>query len=268
MTEQETPQATPVLPHRPASDEQIADYKRGVMSGVMKSATPNVVASLIARIEQRDPAPPAPFLATDQAGKVLPATITVHASTPLVAVEYVGDSSAAEIVPEHDLVEVARRFRRVRPKAVTTVRPIRTRRIVAEIVLDVPDDSTSDETDAAAGDIAPGSGAVPGLAPDPGKLLSTQSIAMPAAPGGFHDAAEPPGAAIVDRHRDAPEPGGTVGNGPGRRSPVAAIGSAGDRREPAQQPPRAYPGHLAGVGLAERLCREREESLTGRRPIG
>lgn len=81
--------------------------------------------------ETPHPAPPAPFLVTDQAGNVLPATITVHASTPLVAVEYAGDCTAAEIVPEHDLVEVARRFRQNRPKLVTTVRPIRSRRIVA-----------------------------------------------------------------------------------------------------------------------------------------
>ncbi|NLS97441.1 MAG: hypothetical protein GXX96_35320 [Planctomycetaceae bacterium] len=129
--------------------------------------------------ETPDQTPQAPFLVTDQAGHVLPATITVHASTPLVAVEYVGESTAAEIVPEHDLVEVARRFRRARPKAVTTVRPIRTRRIVATIVVDVPDAAETADTSAA----------------------------------------------------------------------------AGDRGEPAQQPARPDPGHLAGVGLAERLCR-------------
>ena len=136
--------------------------------------------------ETPTPAPPAPFLVTDQAGNVLPATITVHAATPLVAVEYVGDCSARIIVPEHDLVEVARRFRRDRPKAVTTVRPIRTRRVVATIVVDVPDAAGAAET-------------------------------------------------------------------------------AGDRHDPSQQLPRADPGHLAGVGLAERLCREAQESLTGGR---
>jgi len=132
--------------------------------------------------ETPTPAPPAPFLVTDQAGNVLPATITVHAATPLVAVEYVGDCSARIIVAEHDLVEVARRFRQARPKAVTTVRPIRTRRVVATIVVDVPDAAGAAET-------------------------------------------------------------------------------AGDRREPSQQLPRADPGHLAGVGLAERLCKRSARKL-------
>ncbi len=211
-------------------------------------------------IDQETPHP-TPFLVTDQAGNELPAVITVHASTPLATVEYAGDGSARVIVPEHDLVEVARRFRRARPKAVTTVRPSRTRRIVATIVVDVPDASSSDETDAAAGGTDQGGGAVPGLASDASKLLSTQSIAMSAAPSGFHDAAESPGASIVDRDRDAPDPGGTAGNEAGRRSPVAAVGDDGDRGGPVRQLPRPDPGHLAGVGLAERVCRERESGV-------
>lgn len=94
------------------------------------------------------PAQSAPFLVTDQAGNELPASITVHASTPLVAVEYVGDLDSREIAVECDLVEVARRFRRDRPKAVTTIRPVRSRQVVATIVVDVPDIA---EDDGAAG---------------------------------------------------------------------------------------------------------------------
>ena len=35
----------------PATDHEIADYVRGLENGNLKSATPNVVRSLIARIE-------------------------------------------------------------------------------------------------------------------------------------------------------------------------------------------------------------------------
>jgi len=40
------------LEHDPATDEEIADYREGIWKGVMKNATPNVVASLITRIER------------------------------------------------------------------------------------------------------------------------------------------------------------------------------------------------------------------------
>lgn len=38
------------VPHSPADDCSVDDYARGVVSGVMEHATPNAVASLIARI--------------------------------------------------------------------------------------------------------------------------------------------------------------------------------------------------------------------------
>lgn len=40
------------LPHTPATREDIAAYRRGVLTGVMESATPNVVGSLIVALEQ------------------------------------------------------------------------------------------------------------------------------------------------------------------------------------------------------------------------
>ncbi len=82
-----------------------------------------------------------PFRLTDQAGRELPATITLYASTPLVAVQYCGDRSAGELVPEHDAADVARRFRRDRPEAVTTIRPVHSRRLVATVVVDLPERS-------------------------------------------------------------------------------------------------------------------------------
>lgn len=49
MTQEERCQS---LPHTPATKEDLAAYRRGIITGVMVSATPNVVGSLIAAIEQ------------------------------------------------------------------------------------------------------------------------------------------------------------------------------------------------------------------------
>lgn len=38
------------IPHSPAKDSELENYARGVVAGIMKSATPNVVGSLLARI--------------------------------------------------------------------------------------------------------------------------------------------------------------------------------------------------------------------------
>lgn len=184
VNETETPDAAPVLPPRPA----ITD----------------------------------PFLVTDQAGDKLLASITVHASTPLVAVGYVGDPAAVEIVPEHELAEVARRFRRARPKAVTAVRPVRSRRVVATVVVDVPDSP---------------SGA--GIVDDAGGI---------AAPGNLREARGSQKAAA----KASSEPGRIAENGPGRRSQETAVGDDGDRGEAS----RMYPGPLVRVALAERRPRE------------
>jgi hypothetical protein len=38
--------------HQPEDDEGIENYAKGVVTGVMKSATPNVVAALLSRIRE------------------------------------------------------------------------------------------------------------------------------------------------------------------------------------------------------------------------
>lgn len=40
------------IPHSPADDDEIEGYARGLLRGTLKSATPNVVASLLTRIRE------------------------------------------------------------------------------------------------------------------------------------------------------------------------------------------------------------------------